>query len=108
MSIQNGNDFAWVYGRYLEWFRDNARPGAQPRAQETLPGFSLCHEDIFESPTDALNRMFFLVPLLPSESKSGRLEIFAITELNLLKKAEDDDEIQDIVPVEYSVQAFPK
>ncbi len=61
---------------------------------------------MFEADGFFLNRVFFVVPMLPSESRNGRLEVFVITELNLMKKAEDSDEIVDVIPVEYTAQPF--
>ncbi len=104
MSVKDGYSFDEAYRRYLSWFQEKAVSSAVPKDQEAVLGFQLCHEDVFENDSILLNRMFFIVPLLPSESKSGLLELFAISELNLLQKAGGD--VEDITPVEYTVQLF--
>lgn len=104
MSVKDGYSFDEAYGHYLSWFQEKAAANAVPKDKEAILGFQLCHEDVFEDDAIFLNRMFFIVPLLPSESKSGQLELFAISELNLMQKAGDDTE--DVTPVEYTIQAF--
>ena len=106
MGLLNGYSFDKAYESYLSWFHEKAMPSAAPKDREAVLGCQMCQEDVFEDDSYILNRMFFLLPLLPSESKSSRLEIFIITELNLMKKLEYDDDIEYIIPVEYSVQTF--
>ena len=104
MGVHDGYSFDKAYGAYLAWFQEKAVSSAVPKDREAVLGFQLCHEDVFENDSILLNRMFFILPLLPSESKSGLLELFAVFELNLMQKAGDDTE--DVTPVEYAIQAF--
>jgi len=104
MGVHDGYSFDKAYGAYLAWFQEKAAADAVPKDQEAILGFQLCQEDVFENDSILLNRMFFVVPLLPAESKSGRLELFTISELNLLQKSGDD--VEGITPVEYTVQLF--
>ena len=106
MGVQKGYSFCKAYESYLAWFRDKATDTAKPKDEEEILGCQLCNEDVFEGDGVLLNRVFFVVPLLPSESRNGRLEVFVITELNLMKKAEDSDEIVDVISVEYTAQPF--
>lgn len=106
MGIQEGYSFTKTYENYLAWFRDKAADAAKPKDEEEILSCLLCNEDVFEGEGFLLSRVFFVVPLLPSESRNGRLEVFVITELNLMKKAEDSDEIEDVIPVEYTAQPF--
>lgn len=103
MGIVNGQDFETVYQDYLAWFREQARPTANPREKEELLGCQIFHEDIFENDNILLNRMYFLIPLSPSQSKSGALEIFRFSELNLMLKMCSDkiDHVVGIIPAEY-------
>lgn len=108
MGIRDGYTFDQAYAGYLAWFHDQASAIARPKEKEkeNILGCQMWHEDVFEEETLLLNRVFFLVPLLPSESKSGQLEIFVITELNLLKTTGADDEIEDVIPIKYSIRIF--
>jgi len=103
MGIVNEQDFETVYQDYLTWFRERARPNANPKEKEELLGCQIFHEDIFENDNLLLNRMYFLIPLSPSQSKSGELEAFQFSELNLMMKIHADkiDEIAGILCVEY-------
>lgn len=103
MGIANGQDFETVYQDYLAWFWERARPTANPKEKEEVLGCQIFHEDIFENDDILLNRMYFLIPLSPSQSKSGALETFRFSELNLMLKIhmESAEEITDILPVQY-------
>ncbi len=106
MGIRNGNTFEWVYQRYLEWFHSKARQNAKPKSAEDVIGFHLFHEDVFESQRLILSRMIYSIPLLTSESDTGKAEFFTFSELNLMEKVftnDGEDEIEEIVPVEYVV-----
>lgn len=105
MGVKHGYSFDRVYQGYLDWFRDKAAAAAKPKDQEGLLGYQLCNEDVFEGDGFLLNRVFFFVPLLPSESKSGRLEVFTASELNLLQKADGaaGEDFEKITPVEYTL-----
>ncbi len=104
MSVKDGYSFDEAYGRYLSWFQEKAAAGAVPKDREEILGFQLCHEDVYQDDTMLLNRMYFVIPLLPSESKSGQLELFAISELNLMRKTGGASE--DFTPIEYETQTF--
>lgn len=103
MSIRNGNDFNWVYDRYLVWFRDNAKPAATPQGEEELFRFSLGNEDVFEQDAVLLNQMFFAVTLRPSESLTGQLQLFTFSELNLMMKNSQTGDCDIITPAGYTV-----
>lgn len=102
MGIKKGPSFDTVYKRYLAWFHEKAAAGTAPKEEGEFPAFQLFHEDIYEDDFMILNRVYFTVPLLPAESKTGRLELFAFTELNLLHKA--GGEIERMTPIEYITQ----
>lgn len=104
MGVQKGYSFCKAYESYLAWFRDKATDMTKPKDEEEILGCQMCSEDVFEGGTFLLNRVFFFVPLLPSESKSGRLEIFTVSELNLLKKTSEtaEENFDEVVPVEYT------
>lgn len=106
MSIKNGNDFQWVYQRYLEWFQEHARPSAAPWGEDKLLETVSHYEDVFENERLILNRMFYTVALLPSESKIGLLERFTFSQLTLMEKVpmpDGTDEIFESVPVEHTL-----
>jgi len=103
MTTENSHSLERVYDRYLAWFHENANAAAQPKRRGELSRYCLGSEDIFEDSVLLLNRAFYFVPLLPSESKSGLLETFTISELNLMRKSggPDGDDLTELVPVEY-------
>lgn len=101
MGMQRGYSFDRIYEDYLHWFHEKARSSAVPKEKEELLQYQIGHEDVFENSTTLLNRMFFFIPLLPSESNSGRPELFIISELNLMKKDDCCDEVEEVIPVEY-------
>lgn len=98
-SLESLND---LYSRYLLWFRERAGKEALPWEKEDFPRFQSFNEDAYENDRIVLNRMYYLIPLSPSESASGRLDVFAFSVLNLLEKT--GDEIVTIRPVEYRVE----
>lgn len=106
MGISIGHGFEAVYQHYLAWFRERAKPGASPKEKDTLLGWQSFHEDVFENPHFILNRVYFLIPLSPAQSRSGTLEIFRFSELNLMRKAQYNgmEEIAEIYPVEYRIE----
>ncbi len=91
-----------LYARYLNWFQERAGEEALPWDEEDFPRFQSFHEDVYETARLLLNRMYYIVPLSPTSSLSGKLEVFTFSELNLLEK--DGDEIVDVRPVEYRVE----
>ncbi len=106
MGIKNNQDFQAIYQSYLSWFRERAAECALPKTEEELLGFQIFHEDIFEDSNILLNRMYFAIPLSPSQNRSGSLETFAFSELNLMLKIRHSgiDEITNILPVEYRLE----
>ena len=103
MGIKDGYSFEQVYDDYLAWFHERAVPTAMPKDREDVMQYQLCNEDVYEDEETLLNRMYFFIPLLPSESKNGKPQVFIIEELNLMKKANGDPEdIEDFMPVEYT------
>lgn len=105
MGNKKGYSFDRVYQSYLVWFRQKALKSARPSGPEDILKYQLCHEDVFEQDGLLLNRMYFLIPLLPSESKSGHLETFTIAELNLLQKSDPSScgEFDRLTPIEYTI-----
>lgn len=103
MDIKNGRTFEKVYERYLAWFHEKADAEARPKGKDEVLQCQRDNEDVFEDSSILLSRAFFFVPLLPSESKSGRLEVFTLFELNLMRKSggPDGDDLEEAVPVEY-------
>lgn len=100
--------FRGIYREYLKWFEERAQETARPIDEEEMIDCQICHEDIFENSNYLLNRMFFLIPLAPSQSRSGTLEAFAFSEMNLMLKGPggDADDVLDIYPVEYRREQF--
>ncbi len=96
--------FSRIYQDYLAWFQERARDGADPIDEEQLIRYQIHNEDAFENASYLLNRIYFVVPLSPSQSRSGSMELFAFSELNLLVKGTANgisDEVLDMYPVEY-------
>lgn len=104
MGIANDHGFEWVYQRYLAWHQEQSIPGTPPKDKENLLQYQIFHEDIYENRGILLNRMYFLIPLSPSQSKRGIWENFQFSELNLLVKSPADGEITHILPVEYRTE----
>lgn len=102
MGIHQGYNFQRIYEAYLMWFHDKARPSAVPKGKEDLLQYQSGHEDVYEDAGVLLNRMFFVIPLLPSESKSGQFELFQFSELNLMKKDIKSDDTEEVISVEYT------
>ena len=102
MGIQQGYNFQRIYEDYLIWFHDKARSSAVSKSEEDFLQYQSGNEDVYEDAGILINRMFFFIPLLPSESKSGHLEIFRFSELNLMKKCEESDDAEEIISVEYT------
>lgn len=107
MGIANGQTVWAVYTDYLKWFRDHAKEGILPKQEDELVGFHAFHEDSFDDGDITLNRMFFLIPLFPSQTRNGRLEVFAFSELNLMVRTSDEsgcDKVDRLIPVEYRIE----
>lgn len=102
MDIRNGNTFESIYSNYLTWFRDKARPAEEPKSREELMCFQILADDVFENALCLLNRAYYSVPLAPSQSRSGQVEVFRFAQLNLMvKSGGEDDDIVSIIPAEY-------
>lgn len=104
MKIKNGNTFENAYKCYLEWFQDRAVAQAKPKSMKDFLGYQIGAEDVFEKENMLLARTFFFVPIFPSESKFGRMEIFTISELNFMEKVlskNGEDDILDVEAIEY-------
>lgn len=98
--------FGIIYQDYLAWFRERARTGVDPIDEEQLINYQICLEDTFESADNLLNRVYFAIPLSPTRSRSGNLEFFSFSALNLMRKGKApdtdvEDEVLEIYPVEY-------
>lgn len=98
--------FGVIYQDYLAWFRERARTGVDPIDEEQLINYQICHEDTFESADHILNRVYFAIPLPPTQSCSGNLEFFSCSTLNFMKKGQAPDtdvadEVIEVYPVEY-------
>lgn len=111
MGIKDGYTFEDVYEDYLAWFRERAVASAQPKDKEVILEYQLGREDTYESEDLIFNRIYYFIPLPPSESKSRRLEIFAITESNVIQQATSKydgatDDRPIITTVEYTGHAF--
>ncbi len=106
MGIKNGYFFDRVYEAYLVWFHDKALSTVKPKDKEELLKYQIMNEDVFESSTVLLNRVYFSVPVFPGESQNGKFEYFSFSELNLMLKVHHDDknEITGIIPVEYRIE----
>ncbi len=93
-----------IWETYLEWFRERALDTAEAKSPEELESFLLFHEDVYLDGSFILNRMYFLIPLSPRESRSGKLEWFAFSRLNYLERRwtpDHADEIERCLAVEY-------
>ena len=84
------------------WFHDKARPSAVSKSEEDCLRYQSEYEDVYEDAGVRINRMFFGIPLLPSESKSGQFELFRFSELNLMKKETELDDSEEVISVEYT------
>lgn len=107
MGIANGQTAHAVYMDYLKWFHEHARESVLPKQEDEFIDCRAFHEDSFEDDDLVLNRVFFLITLSPSQTQSGRLEIFAFSELNLMTWSYDKDngeEINMVIPVEYRIE----
>lgn len=100
--MEEEKDFEALYSRYLHWFKSRAAEGALPFGREDFPRFRSFHEDVYEDDRMFLNRAYYFIPLAPSESVSGRLEIFAFSVLNFMEKEGDD--LPNAVRVEYRIE----
>ncbi len=94
--------FDGLYLRYQEWFRGRAAERAAPWDREDFPRFQSFHEDVYDNGRVILNRMYYMIPLSPTESRSGKLEIFSFSELNLMEM--DGDDIADCRTIEYRIE----
>lgn len=92
-----------IYTEYLQWFRELAIGGVDPKGGDEIIRYRTFSEDVYEDKHIILNRVYFMVPLSPMQTKSGRLESFAFSELNLMVKQprSDGDEIMDFRTIEY-------
>ncbi len=102
MKTTVAKGFKSLYARYLDWFQERAGKEALPWDEEDLPRFQSFNEDVYENDRIVLNRVYYAVPLAPSHSRSGRLEVFTFSELNLMEKAGND--ITNLRTVEYRVE----
>lgn len=102
MKTQLITNFEALYSRYLDWFRERAKKEVIPLEKECFPQFQSFHEDVYETDRLLLNRMYYMIPISPLESLTGKLEIFSFSELNLMEKSKDD--ISDLRTVEYRVE----
>ncbi len=102
MKTTGKGSYANLHSRYLDWFRERAGNRSAPWDEEDFPRFQSFHEDVYENDRILLNRVYYSIPLSPSDSLSGKLEVFSFSELNLMEK--DGDDIIDICPVEYRLE----
>ncbi len=91
--MKQTHTFEMLYADYLLWFRERAKEQAVAWEQEEFPRFQSLNEDVFQEGGIVLNRAYYLVPLLPEHSRSGRLEVFAFSELNILFQNYEGDVI---------------
>ena len=92
-----------IFEKYIAWFAEHALEGIAPPAREQLNLQQTHNEDLYEDDRCVVNRTCYLLPLLPSQSKSGRLEVFSFSELNLMFKNPDGDP-EEVFPVEYRLE----
>ncbi len=102
MKTTVAKGFESIYFHYLDWFQARAEQGAVSVEREAFPQYQSFHEDVFENDRMILNRMYYTVPLSPSASRSGKLELFAFSELNLMEK--ENGSIADLYTVEYRIE----
>ncbi len=102
MKAQTSKTINALYSRYLEWFQERAGKEGVPWEKEDFSRFQSFHEDVCETDRLFLNRMYYIIPLSPAHSLSGKLETFAFSELNLLEMS--GDEIVNVRPAEYRVE----
>lgn len=101
-AIRNGNNFESVYASYLTWFQDKARPTEEPKSPDELLRCQVLDDDVFENAGCLLNRAYYSVFLAPSQSRSGQMELFSFTLLNLMVKGSGEDgDVVEIIPAEY-------
>ncbi len=84
MQMNQRHTFEELYDDYLAWFRKRAKDQTTAWSREDFSRFQSLNEDVFENGRILLNRVYYLVPLLPGQSRSGRLEVFSFSELNML------------------------
>lgn len=102
MVTQPIKSFEALYSCYLRWFQEHAGKNVTPLKAEDFPRFLSFHEDVCENSRILLNRVYYIIPLPPSQSASGALKTFTFSELNLMEKA--GDEMENVCPVEYRVE----
>lgn len=96
------NSFHTLYSHYLDWFQKRAGAGTAPWDKEDFTRFQSFHEDVYEDKKILLNRVYYAVPLSPSDNPSGKLEMFTFSALNLMEK--DESGTMNILTVEYRVE----
>lgn len=107
MKSTSFKQFQNVYRAYLRWFKERCIDELPVKDEEELLACQTFNEDIFENERYLLSRMYFIVPLLPSENKNGVLEFFVFSELNFMDKGPDDS-IREVLPVEYRIELLPR
>lgn len=103
MPIATEASFNAIYQRYVTWIQEHACSGIAPKEKEEIVGYQTLNEDIYEGEDFIINRVYFSIPLFPTQSCSGRLEAFQFSELNLLLKTSSYDDM-DIIPVGYRIE----
>ena len=103
MSIVNRQTFDTLQDAYREWVNDHAAEGVVVRDLQSMISRPMINDTEYEDDTLILDRVYYWIPLLPSESKSGKLETFNFSELNILFK-DPDDEVTHVASGEYRLE----
>lgn len=80
-----------IYGEYLEWFRERAKPGREPKGRRGLFETFLFSQTVVDGAAFALDQAFFITWICSKDAKSGRPEWFLFSELDMLPRDEDGD-----------------
>lgn len=106
-SVPEFRGLGRVYGEYLRWFRRKAVSSAVRKGRRELAALPVYNEDVFDGGSFTLNRMYFLVFLPPSQSRSGKPEYFSFSQLNLMERTwsmSGGDRVEKMIPLEYRLE----